>query len=202
MKPNKTIQEIWRGGSNPKEILLLDNDFFGNPHWRERIKEISEGGFKVSFNQGINCRMISDEAAEAIASIEYRDDSMKVKRLYTAWDSKKDEDVLFRGLNRLVKFGVKPDNIMVYMLIGFWAGETEHDWEYRRFKLREFGCRPYPMPYHRNAKTVGFQRFVIGAYDKRISWDDWKSAKFRPENIGKKTNERNLFSLEMVDGDS
>ena len=49
---------------------------------------------------------------------------MKTRRIYTAWDSKGDEERLFTGLNRLVKYGVKPDHIMVYMLIGYWPGET------------------------------------------------------------------------------
>jgi hypothetical protein len=30
---------------------------------------------------------------------------------------------------------------------------------------------------------MGFQRWIIGAYDKRISWADWKAASFRPEKL-------------------
>ncbi len=185
IRPEKSILEIWRGDPYPREIILLDNDFFGQPDWRMRIAEIRDGKFKVSFNQGINARMITDEAAEAIASVEYRDDSMKTRRIYTAWDNLKDEDRLFAGLNRLVKYGVKPDHIMVYILIGFWPGETEDHWLDRQSKLREFGARPYPMPFKRTRETVGFQRWVIGAYDKRFSWSDWKRAGFRPENLNK-----------------
>ena len=153
VRAENTIAGIWRGEPWPKELLLLDNDFFGQPQWRERITEIRDGGFKVSFNQGINCRCITDEAAEAIASVDYRDDSMTVKRIYTAWDSKEDEERLFAGLNRLVKYGVKPDHIMVYMLVGYWPGETAEQRDYRRRRLREFGARPYPMPYERAPKS-------------------------------------------------
>lgn len=179
-----TIADIWRGDPWPKELLLLDNDFFGQIDWRDRITEIRDGGFKVSFNQGINARCLTEEAAEAIASVDYRADDMKVRRIYTAWDSKEDEERLFTGLNRLVKYGVKPDHIMVYMLIGYWAGETAADREYRRVRLRAFGARPYPMPYIRNKETVGFQRWVIGAYDKRFSWQEWEAANYRPEKLG------------------
>lgn len=185
-----TAADIWRGDPWPRELLLLDNDFFGQPHWRERIQEIRDGRFKVSFNQGINARFLTDEAAEAIASIDYRDDSMAVKRIYTAWDSRADEQRLFAGLERLVKYGVKPDHIMVYMLIGFWPNETAADRDYRRRRLREFGARPYPMPFIRTQELVGFQRWVVGAYDKprkdapAISWADWASHNYRPEGIG------------------
>lgn len=183
VKAEATIAEIWRGDPWPREILLLDNDFFGQMQWRERIKEIRDGNFKVSFNQGINARCITDEAAEAIGSVNYRDDSMKVKRIYTAWDSGEDEERLFAGLYRLVRYGVKPDHIMVYMLIGYWVGETAADRNYRRSRLREFGARPYPMPYVRTKELVGFQRWVIGAYDKRFDWATWESAGYRPENL-------------------
>ena len=179
-----TVASIWRGAGHPKELHLLDNDFFGNPSWRDRIREIREGGFKVSFNQGINARCLTEEAAEAIASVNYRDDSMQVKRIYTAWDNRSDETALFAGLNRLVKQGVKPDHIMVFMLCGFWPGETQADRDYRRQKLRDFGARPYPMPFVRTPELIGFQRWVVGAYDKRISWKDWAGANWRPENLG------------------
>ena len=183
VRAERTIYEIWRGDPWPREILLLDNDFFGQPEWKQRIAEIRDGKFKVSFNQGINARCLTEEAAEAIASVDYRDDSMQVKRIYTAWDSRGDEERLFAGLNRLVKYGVKPDHIMVYMLIGYWPDETAEDRDYRRKRLREFGARPYPMPYVRNKELVGFQRWVVGAYDKRIPWDDFVDARFEPRKL-------------------
>lgn len=191
MRQEMTIAEVWRGEPWPRELILLDNDFFGQPQWRERIQEIRDGGFKVSFNQGINARFLTDEAAEAIASIDYRADDMKVKRIYTAWDNRKDEDRLFAGLNRLVKYGVKPDHIMVYMLIGYWPEETDQDRLFRQRRLRDFGARPYPMPYTRTQELIGFQRWVIGAYDKRFTWDQWKGANYRPENLGLQPNNPN-----------
>ena len=188
IREEQTIAQLWRGEGFPRELILLDNDFFGQPNWRERIKEIQDGKFKVSFNQGINARFLSDEAAEAIANVDYRDDQMKVKRIYTAWDNRRDEERLFAGLNKLVEHGVKPDQIMVYMLIGYWPNETSEDRLYRQSRLRDFGCKPYPMPFVRTKELVGFQRWVIGAYDKRVSWQDWEAADYRPEKIVRFTN--------------
>jgi hypothetical protein len=184
VREENTIPEIWRGEGYPKHLLLLDNDFFGQPNWQARISEIQSGNFKVSFNQGINARMLTDETAAAIASVRYYDDQFQARRIYTAWDNQKDEQRLFVGLNALVKHGVKPDHIMVYMLVGYWSGETQADREYRRAQLREFGCRPYPMPFVRTPELVGFQRWVIGAYDKRITWADWEKARYQPRNLG------------------
>lgn len=184
IRSEERIGDIWRGDPWPREILLLDNDFFGQPSWPSRIAELLEGDFKVSFNQGINARFLNDEAAAAIASVNYRDDSMKVRRIYTAWDNLKDERRLFEGLERLVRYGVKPDHIMCYLLVGFWPGETLASNLYRIEKLRDFGARPYPMPYVRTRELVGLQRWVIGAYDKRVSWDDWEAADYLPRRLG------------------
>jgi hypothetical protein len=185
VRPERTIAEIWRGDPWPRELLLLDNDFFGQPQWRERIGEINEGKFKVCFVQGINARALNDETAAAIAAIDYRDDSMKVKRIYTAWDNKDDEERLFKGLALLCKYGVKPDHIMVYILVGYWPGETTEDREYRRRRLREFGARPYPMPFERTRELIGFQRWIVGAYDKVIPWREWQGAGFEPRNLSR-----------------
>jgi hypothetical protein len=184
LKSVQGVHAIWRGKGHPKHLHLLDNDFFGQPEWRTVIRDIRDGGFKVSFNQGINARFLTDESAEAIASVDYRADDMKVKRIYTAWDNLQDEEILFAGLNRLVKYGVKPDHIMVYILCGFWPYDQKPEtWNLRRQKLRDFGARPYPMPFVRTKELVGFQRFVIGAYDKRYSWNQFVQAGYRPEKL-------------------
>jgi len=188
IRQEKTVAEIWRGEPYPKHIVLLDNDFFGQPDWQVRIDEIRDGKFKVSFNQGINVRFITEESAAAIGSVHYSDDNFTTRRIYTAWDNRKDEKRLFAGLDLLVKHGVKPDHIMVYMLIGYWPGETEDDWLYRSAQLRAFGARPYPMPFVRTHATVGFQRWIVGAYDKRIPWREWQAARYEPRRLSEQTS--------------
>ena len=143
-----SIQDIWRVGT-PRCVLLLDNDFFGQDAWRDRIGELREGRFKVSFNQGINIRMITDETAEAIASVEYRDDNFRRRRLYVAWDNLRDEQVFFAGLERLNAAGIPSRHVMVYMLVGYKPSETMEEVLYRFNRLRDAGCKPYPIVYER-----------------------------------------------------
>lgn len=183
IRPENTVAGIWRGDPYPRNLCLLDNDFGGASGWATHLEQIRQGGFRVCFNQGINARLLSEELAEGIASVQYYDDNFKVRRIYTAWDNRKDEKILFRGLNWLVKYGVKPDQIMVYMLCGYWPGETHEDREYRRRRLREFGARPYPMPYVRTRELVGFQRWVVRRADLKMSWAEFMGAGFRPENV-------------------
>lgn len=192
-RTEQSIADLWRGEPHPRKLVLLDNDFFGQPQWRERIAEIRDGGFSVSFNQGINACTLDAETAAAIASVDYRDDQMRRPRLYTSWDSRKDERRLLRGLEQLVDAGVAPGRIMVYMLIGYWPNESHEDRDYRRHRLREFGAIPYPMPYVRTPELLGFQRWVIGAYDKSIPWDEWRAARYQPRHLKRKVDQLSLL---------
>lgn len=175
-KPTSTnsIWDIWREGTQ-RCLVLLDNDFFGQDAWQDRITEIKEGGFKVNFCQGINVRMITPESAEAMASIPYYDTQFKARRLYTAWDNLGQENVFFKGFELLKQAGVKPSHIMVYMLIGYKPGETIEEIMYRYHKLKDAGCLPYPMVYDpKNKLLKKFQRWVIRRYDSVVPWQEYK----------------------------
>lgn len=164
-RSTQTIADIWRGVGHPKHLHLLDNDFFGQPEdqWKARLAEIRDGGFKVCFNQGLNVRLMTPDAARELASVDYRDDGFSTKRLYTAWDNLKDEEVFFKGVDILEAAGIKPTHLLAYMLIGFDKKET---WErlFRRFnRMVERGIRPYPMVFGERKRTL-----PLGGHNGRI----------------------------------
>jgi hypothetical protein len=179
------LEAIWRGAPHPSHVILLDNDFFGNPNWREIIGEAKRLGLAIAVIQGINARLLSDEQAAAIASVRWMSDDFERRRVYTAWDLHDDERTFFRGLDRLKAHGISPDSILVYMLIGYADGENHADRDYRRAKLRAYGARPYPMPYTRTGELgeelVAFQSWCIQRKDVTdpatgkpyIPWEIW-----------------------------
>jgi len=169
-KTSNTIYDIWK--QNPlnkgKKIHLLDNDFFGQPNWQERANEIIDGGYRVCFNQGINIRLIDQEGANMLAKMKFRDDSFKTKRIYTAWDNKRDEKIFLQGIQCLLSAGIKPKDIMVYFLCNYWEkGLTEDVW-YRFNQMKDIGLLPYPMIFEKWTAThelKQFQEWVIrGGY--------------------------------------
>lgn len=172
-----TIAEIWRGLGHPKQLHLLDNDFFGQPadQWQARIDEVRRGGFKVCLNQGINVRLIDDQAAEALASVEYRDDQFTRRRLYTAWDNLRDERIFFRGIDRLERAGIPPDRVMAYMLIGFAPDETWTRILQRFDRMVARGVKPYPMVYGDRPDLKRFQRWAVTGLYRAIPWSDYRA---------------------------
>lgn len=197
--------QIWRGDPYPRNVILMDNDFFGLPTWRESIKAMREGNFKVSFNQGVNARFFDEESAAAIASVQYYDADFTTRTIYCAWDdplaiTRENDDAethesrLFRGLRALQANGLRPDSITVYMLCG-GPGDSPANREYRRLKLREFGCRPYPMPFVRTKELVGFQRWVVRRADLKMSWAEYSAANWRPEDVKRDVEAPPLFRI-------
>ena len=175
-KSINSIWDIWREGTD-RAVVLLDNDFFGQELWRERIGEIQDGGFKVNFSQGINIRMVTPEAAEALATIRYYDGKFTARRLYTAWDNLGQENVFFKGLDMLKDAGIPGNHVVVYMLIGYKPGETMDEILYRHRRLKDEGCWPYPMVYNNtyaNADLKRFQRWVLRRHDQFIPWEEYR----------------------------
>jgi hypothetical protein len=169
-----TIPQIWRGEGHPKKLHILDNDFFGNPQWPARVREMIDGKFRVCLSQGINVRLINDEAAAALASIEYRNTRFTERRLYTAWDNLKDEKVFFRGIDQLERAGIKPKHVMAYMLIGYDPAETWERLWHRFNRMVERGIEPYPMVYDRSRKDLRkFQRWVITGLYRAVPWEQY-----------------------------
>ena len=174
------IDALWRGDPYPKRLHLLDNDFFGQPDWREIVKEIKDGEFEVCFSQGINCRLIHDEGAEKLATLNYRDTKFDKRRLYTAWDNLKDEKIFFKGMDTLERAGIPGRHVMAYMLVGFDPNETWDRILHRFDRMTERGIMPYPMvfenkTYHGDNRTLKhFQRWAIRlSQSGKIKWQDY-----------------------------
>ena len=181
-----SVRDLWRGEGHPKEIILLDNDLFGSPDWRQVVKDLE--GFKVNINQGFNVRLIDNEAAEVIASLRYYDVSFKRRILHTAWDNYGQDKVFFTGIERLLRAGVPPHRITVYMLIGYDPAETWKRILDRYQRIVDAGMTPYPMVFQQDRRDLKrFMRWVVRRYCEVVPWEDFKRGKSGKlwEKIGK-----------------
>jgi len=173
-KANNTIEEIWQQRDSDF-IMLLDNDFFGNPLWADRIAEIQKHDLRISFSQGLNIRIITEEQARAVASVRFRNLKGTTKQVHFAWDQFKDGRLIRRGIDRCEDAGIKPYQMTFYVLIGF---DTTHDENLHRVTtLRDWGCNPYVMPFDRTDEYQrSFTRWVNHkAIFKSVPWEDYRS---------------------------
>ena len=170
-----TIEDIWQQRDSDF-IVLLDNDPFGNPEWRDRFAEIRKHDLRVNFSQGVNIRIITDEQAKALAGVRFTNLNGTKKQVHFAWDQfgKGTERLIDEGIARCVAAGIKPWQMAFFVLIGF--NTTPDEDMHRVVKLRALGCDPYVMPYRRDdAYQRQFARWVNHrAIFNSVPWTDYR----------------------------
>lgn len=155
-----------------KFLILLDNDPFGNPDWQDRFDEIRDRNLKVCFSQGINIRIITEEQAEALASVRFCNLKNTRNQASFAWDRPRDERLIVRGIERCKAAGIKPWKMQFFVLIGF-DSTPEEDLHRVRFLLDQ-GCDPYAMPYDKSDPyQIAFCRWVNRRLCKSIPWEEY-----------------------------
>lgn len=177
---NNTIAEIWQQRDSDF-VMLLDNDFFGNPEWNDRIVEILKHGLRVSFSQGLNIRIITDEQAAALASVRFRNMSGEKKQVHFAWDQwgKGTEKLVDEGFARVTAAGIKPYQMAFFVLIG-WHTTEEQDL-YRIDKLHGMGCDVFVMPYDRsNPYQKALARWNNRFVWRSVPWPEYRYGSWRP----------------------
>ena len=169
-----TMEELWTQRDS-NFVVLLDNDFFGNPDWANRIKEMNELKLKVNFSQGLNIRNIKEEQASALASVRFSNMSGKKNQVHFAWDDPRHEKLIHKGIKTCVEAGIKPWQMAFYVLIGYHS--TPEEDLHRVQVLKDYGCDPFVMPYNReDPYQRRFTRWVNHkATFKTVSWSDYKS---------------------------
>jgi hypothetical protein len=171
-KGASTIDEIWVQRDSDF-LVLLDNDFFGNPQWSDRIDEILEYDLKVNFSQGLNIRNLKADQAAAIASVKFRNIHSTGKQVHFAWDDPRHEKLIHKGIKTAVDAGIKPYQMAFYVLIGYHS--TPEEDLHRVVVLRSYGCDPYAMPYDKSDPYQNrFTRWVNHkAIFNSVPWDDY-----------------------------
>jgi len=172
-KSNNTIEDIWTQRESDF-VMLLDNDFFGNPDWPERIEEIRNLKLKVNFSQGLNIRNLKPNQAEALASVQFRNSHNTKKQVYFAWDDPRHEKLIHKGIRVCTDAGIKTWQMAFYVLIGYHSTEKED--LHRVNVLRDYGCDPYAMPYDKfDPYQKRFTRWVNHkAIFKSVDWKDYQ----------------------------
>lgn len=176
-KFNNHIDSILINTKGKNRLMLLDNDFFGGPEWKENLNRIIELKLKVCFLQGLNIRIITSEQAELLAKCRYYNKDFSQRYLTFAWDRFNDGKIVMKGIKICNDAGIPNERMQFFVLIGF---DTTPDQDYERvMTLKEMGCMPFVMPFNKNDPyQKAFTRWV----DNRAVFQscDWKDYKYNP----------------------
>lgn len=146
-------------------LVLYDNNFFYSKLWMDKLDYIEEQGLKVCFNQGLDARLMDEEKSQRLKETKSYNLNFKSRTYYFAYDLMKNGEKIMLGLQNVIDAGVKPYQLMIYVLVGF---NTTHEQDLYRFtKLRELGADPFIMVYN-NRKDDKWIRHFARWVNKRI----------------------------------
>jgi hypothetical protein len=162
------LRQFWNG---QQEVVLLDPNMLACPERLELLRQLVDSKAWIDFTQGLDIRLMTDDAVELIKQI-------RVKMLHFAWDREKDSDIIIRNLIAFKKAtNIDMRKARVYVLTNY---ETDFDFDlYRVYKLREMGYEPYIMIYDKakaSKRLKRLQRWVNNKFIFRVceKFEDYK----------------------------
>jgi len=135
IRPVASIYEFW--DRQHKRIVLLDNNFLALPTWKEILLEIGNEPVSVDFNQGLDIRLIDDEKAWHLKQL-------RAKQLRFAFDDMIHEKAVRKGIELLIKAGIRSRKLSFYVLVGYDGDDTAIE---RMKILQSYNVDVFPMVY-------------------------------------------------------
>ena len=132
------LSEWWRG---QKIIVLMDPNILAYQDHMELLGQLADSGAWVDINQGLDCRLLTEQNIEAI-------NRLKLREIHFAWDYMKESKAVLRGLKLYAGLANRKPHGQygtVFCLTNYDTTMEEN--LYRIYTLRDMGYDPYVMVY-------------------------------------------------------
>jgi hypothetical protein len=120
-------------------IVFNDNNILGNNNWKEIFDEVIDIGWKVDFNQGLDARLITEEAAQKLGHMKF------FPAIRVAYDYSGIGKFVKKAIERLMENGISGREIFVYILFNY--ADSPEDFFQRVKEVVNWGATAYPMRY-------------------------------------------------------
>jgi len=135
-RPKKSIRHLLYPGH--KKVILWDNNILASPYWKDIFNELEEMRLEVDFNQGLDARFLTEEAALRLKKL-------KIPIIRLAYDTDGIKIPLKKAVQLLKSIGFRGRRILVYCLYNF--DDSPEDFLNRIKDLLEWDVVAYPMRY-------------------------------------------------------
>jgi len=157
------------------KVILMDNNFLATPKWKEKLEWFIERKIKVSFNSGLDIRLINEENAKLLKKVKAYDWKFKRRTFYFSFDDPALEPIVKEKLTLLKNVGIKGSSILVYVLVGY---NTTIDQDLKRVKLLvDEGCIPFVMVFNNRKDDLELRklaRWTNKRYYRVIPWETYR----------------------------
>jgi hypothetical protein len=169
--PYMDIEAVLQGR---KAAVLMDNNILACDYGLRQIEKITRIGCRVDFNQGLDCRLVTDEVAGMLSKVKW------IRHIRFSCDTMAMTEPLVKAIERLNRHGVKNRKIFVYVLVKDVA-----DANARCDVLKRLGVTPFAQPYrdftgksNPTTEQIRFANYVNRpSIFKTIEFKDYKTNK-------------------------
>lgn len=141
LEPDRWINPRWREFIRDDKpcIMISDNNLSAFPweHMLAVIEHIRESNKRAMFDEGFDCKHITPIMAEELGKLKYSDWGVRV-----GFDRIEEENLVATSLDMLIGAGVKPSQILVFVLFNFL--DTPQEADHRARVCLDYKVRPYP----------------------------------------------------------
>lgn len=156
------LSEWWSGQKN---IVLMDPNILACPDHMELLKQLADSKAWVDINQGLDCRLLTEQNIEAI-------NRLKLREIHFAWDYMSESKAVLRGLELYAGLAKRKPHGQygtVFCLTNYDTTIEEN--LYRIYTLRDMGYNPYVMIYDKPHAPKDIKRLQRWCNNKFI----WRS---------------------------
>lgn len=125
-----------------RRIIFWDNNLLQSPNWRSIFDELvtlsQRRGLKIDFNQGLDARLLTDEAAEKIAK-------MKTACIRFSYDNKSVGQKITKAVDTFSRLGLRRRHVGIYLLFNYM--DSPDDLFERVRQVLEAGAVAMPLRY-------------------------------------------------------
>jgi hypothetical protein len=154
-----------------KSAILMDNNVLASEHGVQQLERIADLKCKVDFNQGLDCRLVTDEIAQLLAKIKW------IRFIRFACDTIEAIEPLLKAIERLNRYDVKNYRIFVYILVKDIADANERCRILKRLCVNPF-AQIYRDDSNNSQPTAEQKRFARYVNQKAVfnatEWENYR----------------------------
>jgi hypothetical protein len=155
------------------KVILLDNNFLASPKWKENLEFIIAHDLKVSFNQGLDIRLLRRKHVRLLEKVDFQSWKFTNRIIHFAFDDLAYTPDVIKGINLLKEVGITGQDVVFYVLVGFNSTFKE---DYERVRLLiEMGVDPFVMRYNQthDRLLVHFARWANRRLFRKLDFEDY-----------------------------
>lgn len=170
IKPYRAWEQLVRKDS--KNLVLMDNNILASKYGIKQLESIIGSGYSIDLNQGMDARLVDDRIANILSNLRW------IRYIRFSCDHKSQIDAIYNVAELLNKYGKKPYNLFVYLLVT----KDLDDAAYRVESLKKLtGINIYAQPERNERKGIipndiqkeFAQRYVYGGCFRRETWQEY-----------------------------